>query len=229
MVKIYTLTHRSSPRVYIGKTVQTLGHRLAGHIREAKESESSNHRLNWIRSLLSHGLKPDINIIAEVDDDKWSEKEKFYIKLGWQIYPNDMLNDPNYPGGDKGPVGYKNPEELIIRRAKNRRLLSTESLKEIARRRNNGEFLYNLVKEYGVSRDTIMRGLRGQQLTGLNIKVRKSSRSGSNAYQVKISNDTASEIRSKYSTGKYTQKQLAQEYGVVQGTIFNVLSEKIKY
>jgi hypothetical protein len=40
----------------------------------------------------------------------------------------------------------------------------------------------------------------------------------------KLTDEQREEIRTKYATGKYKQWDLAHEYGVVQGTIWNVLN-----
>lgn len=40
----------------------------------------------------------------------------------------------------------------------------------------------------------------------------------------KLSQEQAQEIKDKYQTGKYTQRQLAQEYGVIQQTISRIMT-----
>lgn len=63
--KIYSLIDpRTGVVRYIGKTDNTK-RRLRVHLAEAKHSNGHNHRLNWIRSLLSENLVP-ILIILEV-------------------------------------------------------------------------------------------------------------------------------------------------------------------
>ena len=46
---------------YIGQTIQPLRRRLKGHCNETPRG----HKSNWVRSLLSLGLKPDIRLIRE--------------------------------------------------------------------------------------------------------------------------------------------------------------------
>lgn len=42
--------------------------------------------------------------------------------------------------------------------------------------------------------------------------------------RIKVSQETANEIRTKYQTGSYSQRKLAQEYGVSQNTICRIVN-----
>jgi hypothetical protein len=75
-----------------------LDERLKDHIWHVNTG-GATRKNNWIKSLKKKGLFPIISLIEEVHDDEWEEKEKYYIALGWQECPEDMLNDPNAPGG----------------------------------------------------------------------------------------------------------------------------------
>ncbi len=223
MVKIYTLTHPTSTRIYIGKTISPLYRRLSGHLGEARGSAAITKKLNWIRGLIKGNLKPIITQITEVDDADWESAEKFYIALAWQLFPDGILNDAKYPGGDKGPVGHRNPKDLVVQRASKRRSLSQDTLEEIAEKINNGSFVKDMAKEYGVNRSTIHRGLSGIQMTGLNVTTKRNCHTGESAYQSKITLAIANEIRERYSTGKYRHCDLAKEYGVCKTMIGNVI------
>ena len=62
--KIYTLLHPITKEIrYVGKTIQSLDTRLAGHIRDSFRHRT--HNGNWIRGLLSRGLYPEIMIQDE--------------------------------------------------------------------------------------------------------------------------------------------------------------------
>ncbi len=105
MVKIYSLTHPSSNRFYIGKTECRLKDRLQRHIYQSLKNDKPTRKNSWIISLHNKGLKPEINLVAEVNDDEWVEKERYYIALARQVAGDDLLNSPNFPGGegfDKG-------------------------------------------------------------------------------------------------------------------------------
>lgn len=50
---------------YIGRTKNTLNRRLNGHLSKARKGNKS-HKNDWIRSILSKGLKPKIAEIKKV-------------------------------------------------------------------------------------------------------------------------------------------------------------------
>ena len=64
---------------YIGKTINPK-YRRSGHITECKRSDD-NYRLNWIRSLLSKGLKPKFKILKICPLSEFIEYESLYIKI----------------------------------------------------------------------------------------------------------------------------------------------------
>lgn len=51
--------------------------------------------------------------------------------------------------------------------------------------------------------------------------------SNRNQRRVKLNLEKANEIRFKYNSGYYTQKQLSKKYEVSQGTIFKIINNKI--
>ena len=65
---------------YVGKTVQTLKRRLKDHISFAKSKRKKSHCQNWILSLLSQNIKPEIELIEICDDSVWEERERYWIK-----------------------------------------------------------------------------------------------------------------------------------------------------
>ena len=62
---------------YVGKSINPLD-RCRKHISEAKITGVNNHRVNWIKSLLKLGLKPNIEIIDEIDGE-WEWLEQYWI------------------------------------------------------------------------------------------------------------------------------------------------------
>ncbi len=76
---IYTLSDPITGEVkYIGKTINEPKIRLYGHLSESKKS--STHKSNWVKSLLSKGLKPIIGILDEVNNDDWEFWEDYWIE-----------------------------------------------------------------------------------------------------------------------------------------------------
>ncbi len=76
---IYTLQDPISNEIrYVGKT-DYLKQRLYAHIIECK-TDRKTHKISWIKSLLSRGLKPMISILDEVPIDEWEYWESFWIQ-----------------------------------------------------------------------------------------------------------------------------------------------------
>lgn len=104
---IYSLCDPITEEVrYIGKTDQYLKQRLYSHIQESK-SDKRSHKISWIKSLLSKGLKPLIKIVDEVPQDEWKYWECYYIEL----YKSRGYNLTNLTDGGQGGSGYKHTEE----------------------------------------------------------------------------------------------------------------------
>ena len=97
-VKIYILKHPDTLEVrYVGKTVRSLNRRLGNHIDNAKRSKHNKHLSNWILNILSNGKRPIIELIEEVDNSVWQERERYWITQ----YPN-LINLTEGGDGCKG-------------------------------------------------------------------------------------------------------------------------------
>jgi len=88
---------------YIGKTINPR-YRKSGHITECRKSYQ-NYRLNWIRSLLSKGLEPEMEILKICPLSDFIEYESFYIKM----YQSDLLTN----GDETGQGNVKRRKEII--------------------------------------------------------------------------------------------------------------------
>ena len=135
MVKIYCLTHPTSSRLYIGKTIRTLDERLAAHIYESNRFPYFI-KSKWIRSLVEKGFKPEIKLIIEVDNELGNEAEIHYIKLAKQICTDGILNSPQCLGGEGFIKGGLLDKNKIIKRALTNRRFTNEQLQIIANRIN---------------------------------------------------------------------------------------------
>lgn len=101
MVKIYKLIDPISLEIrYVGKTVTSLRDRLKVHIRQSKIAQKHTHKEAWIKSLLNQNNKPIIELIEEVGEDRWVERERYWISM----LPN--LTNASI-GGDSGFTGIK--------------------------------------------------------------------------------------------------------------------------
>lgn len=103
MTFIYTLSDPITKQVrYVGKTTVSLERRLRGHIEKSRNLNNKWHVAQWIRSLTSQGLVPEIDKIREVELQYLNETEVFciaeYKRLGC-----DLTN--NTEGGDGGVTG----------------------------------------------------------------------------------------------------------------------------
>ena len=108
---IYSLSDPVTEEVkYVGKTVDPLN-RFWGHIHEAKRRKKGKNekKAEWIRELLSNGLRPKLNIIEEIPTEIWEEKEIYwiaeFIKKG-----HNLLNVTK--GGKCGVISQKCREAL---------------------------------------------------------------------------------------------------------------------
>jgi len=59
---------------YVGKT-NNLQTRFSFHLR----NRSKNHKSNWIKNLESKGLLPYMQVLEEIDNDNWEDRECYYI------------------------------------------------------------------------------------------------------------------------------------------------------
>lgn len=76
---IYTLSDPTTDEIrYVGKANEPRK-RLNDHIKESKSTSSTSHKNSWIRSLLSKGQQPVMEIIDDVPKLEWEFWEKYWI------------------------------------------------------------------------------------------------------------------------------------------------------
>jgi hypothetical protein len=94
---IYSLTHPSSDKIYIGKTNKPQ-RRLREHIRRKGKAKLGV----WMGSLRDSGLKPVMAILEEVSEASWAGAERRLIAHYRQFYGDDrVLNETE--GGENPP------------------------------------------------------------------------------------------------------------------------------
>ncbi len=126
VAKIYVLCEPDGEIRYIGKTSYPLAKRLAWHLREARRS-ASNHRLCWIRSVMSRGYLPGIVLIGEVAGDGNAEEIawiKYGRQEGWRLV--------NGTDGGEGTVGKSADALRKISIANKGKTMSPEARKKIS-------------------------------------------------------------------------------------------------
>ena len=77
-VFIYYLSDKEGRIRYVGKTKNAPRKRLYKHIQESK-GDSISYKNNWVKSLLSKGERPMINVIDEVPQEEWEFWEQYWI------------------------------------------------------------------------------------------------------------------------------------------------------
>ena len=99
---IYALKDPRTNKIrYIGKANEP-EKRYQNHINKCRDKNT--HKRNWINNLRQEKLKPVLEILEEVQIDKWKDYEKMYIKK----YINEGCDLMNYTeGGDGCTFGNK--------------------------------------------------------------------------------------------------------------------------
>jgi len=104
-IYVYVLTDpRTGDVRYVGVTNNPKS-RFSKHMHNAKVS--SNHRANWISSLVRDGLKPIMTIIDETNNENWQQCE-----IAWIAYYRGLgCNLVNSTDGGEGSRGIIRSEE----------------------------------------------------------------------------------------------------------------------
>lgn len=92
---------------YVGKA-ENVSLRFWEHINEAMQGNTSN-KSDWLRGLLAEGLKPDYQILEEVSDSNWREREIYWIDL----HKDSIVN--THPGGFGGRIDLTDQEREKLR------------------------------------------------------------------------------------------------------------------
>jgi len=113
-ILIYKLIDPKTNQIrYIGKTKKTLRKRLYEHLTK-RNLTPKTHKNNWIKQLLSEGLKPIIETIEIVTELNWKEREIYHIKK----LKSDGIKLTNTTDGGDGALGTKQSQESIDKRLK---------------------------------------------------------------------------------------------------------------
>ena len=103
-----------------------------------------------------------------------------------------------------------------------RRKLSPDQIEKMVQDYKNGFTQQQLSKKYGLSQGTVSARLRKVANSGVRGSHEPVKRSGH--FRFKIDAGKRQEIRDKYATGSYTQKALAEEYGVTQTRVSDIIT-----
>jgi len=111
---IYTLSHPLTGEVkYVGKSIDTKD-RLRQHIKIAKYGRINNLSCNWVKSLLSQGLKPKMDVIDETVGE-WEWLEMYWISQfkTWGFKLKNMTD-----GGDSNPMSNQTSRDKLSKSIK---------------------------------------------------------------------------------------------------------------
>ena len=123
MIYIYSLASSNDPTNirYIGKA-RDIKDRIRRHIGKHYLNNEINYKNNWVKSELRNGNKIIIEVLEEVDDEKWEESEILWIEkyknMGYKLTNTTI-------GGD----GLKLTSDIIEKRSKTRKKNNLESKK----------------------------------------------------------------------------------------------------
>lgn len=140
---------------YIGKTNRSLSTRLIEHISQSKSSRG--YSTNWVKSLLSVNILPEIKLLEESNENDWEEREKFHIAF----YKN---NGHRLTNSEEGGLSHK-----VFRSGKNGEKRLKNTSKEVVQTNLDGDILNTFVscsaaqEELGFSRHVIAACCRGKQ------------------------------------------------------------------
>ena len=125
---IYILMDLRGQIRYVGKA-NCPRKRLSDHIKDCFSGKVS-HKISWIKSLISRGERPSIEVIDEVPNEEWQFWEKYWINQLKQW----GFNLTNLTEGGQGANGYKHSIEAkeIMRKAKLGNKLSKDHKKKIS-------------------------------------------------------------------------------------------------
>lgn len=156
---------------YIGKSVNPK-RRFLGHLGNIKKN---HYCANWIRSLKERGLRPELEILAQVPESEWPQWEIDYIEA-FRSLGCDLVNFTR--GGDSGPAMPGNKHPMFGKK-------HTSKAKEKNRIAHLGKIAWN-------------RGLTGGQLSlAHRAKISASLRGNKRNLGKKLSSETRAKISEK--------------------------------
>lgn len=217
---IYTLSHPSSDRIYVGKT-NNLSRRFQEHYHIKKNTPVSF----WNQKLKQNGLKPDMIIIEITSNDPriWEPREIYWIAYYRGIHGRDLvLNIADGGGNSPGTKGMKFSEEIRenMRQAQLGRKHPDEVKKKIKQS--------HLGKEFSLEhKNNISKSKKGNQIW-LGKKHKPESVLRMAMKHRRFTNKEAKIIYDKHWIDKVSQNQLAKEYKCSRNAISNIVHKKFK-
>ena len=199
---IYRATSPSG-KCYVGQTVQELKVRKRCH-----QADSKRHDYAFARAIKKYGIECfNWEVICEdVLEKHLDEYEIFYI----DFYSSFRMGYNGDEGG-KTRKGFKHTEETKIKmsKAKKGKALTEEHRRKISKSLKGNQ------RSLGYKHTKKTRKKMSKAQTG--------TQAGEKHPMAKLTLKQVKEIREKYNTGNYLQKQLGKKYSVHQATIQKII------
>jgi hypothetical protein len=216
IVNIYELIDPVSykPR-YVGKTITDLSDRLKVHIHQSKIAVKHTHKEAWIKGLLNKGLRPIINLIEQVEDSNWVDREMYWISK-YRLMYQDLCNLSIGGDGYSGARHSEDWKQALSQKMKGNKYGVGRKWTEGQREKiMNGRTVWN-------------KGTKGVMIASEKQKATMSLRmTGEKHPQAKLSNEEVSKIRQRYVNGE-SRKTLSIEFEINYSHMCKILKNKIR-
>lgn len=211
---IYKAINKTNGKIYVGQTIVGLKNRKIKH-----KSIAKKFNYHFAQAIKKYGIE-GFNwktIHKNISIEKLDEYEIFWIKK------LDSYNAGyNSDEGGKSRRKFKHTEETKSKMSDNRK------------GKNNAMYGKKHTKE---TKEKMSKIKKGKKHTEESKKKMSENRKGKKFSEerkrklperrnVKLNWNKAKEIRRKYKIGRYTHKSLAQEYGVEESGICNIINNK---
>ena len=207
MGQIYGLIDPTTKMLrYVGQTKGSAVRRFQHHLSTARRRTNKSHVYNWINSLLTEGIRPDL-LILEEDCTELDYFEVFYIEYFKSIGCN--LTNLSKGGNTRG--GFKHTEE------------HKQHLKELFKGRKPWNTGLKLSEEQKINHFTPVNFIN---LSRESLIKRAKAQSKTKALKSKVSNTTILFIRENYP--RLNQIQLSKLLNLRQDYISDVINLKIR-
>lgn len=193
-VYIYALRDPQTSYVrYVGKA-NNPSKRLSAHISRSKISNI--HSANWIRNLVENKMRPIMDILEICEDEKWEDREKFWIAYYRDIYDLTNILDGGEHCATYGRLGSPWSEQQRVNYRKARLGFKVLHTKDGNKKRADG------VRRYY---ENNKRKIIQFSLSGEKIKEWNSSVEAGVALKINYSNinNVCSKKSNKHSAGGY--------------------------
>lgn len=235
---IYKAENLINGKVYIGKTVKSLKHRISRHV-------ANNRGEPFARAIKKYGIQSiEFSVIDVANDEATlSEKEKYWIKY----YNSHSGRGYNLTDGGEGSIGLHHTEEskAKVSAANKGRKRSLESIRRTADANRGRRHTLEELGKMSVSRKlrpSPMLGKKHSEATKEKMRAwnrptgwkasdeTKARMSASHAcdksYSAKLSWPQVKEIRKISETGIIDLQELGKAYNVNYRTIWKVVNNK---